>query len=253
MPVEWKTTRVGDTVVHHWKRHNPREILAALAEEPIETKGETPQVRRYKLGKLNLAVRQLPRVSGYATNTGKLFATLKQMQRERMPIIEVPVAIIKEPANVFKVVTVWKKGANSLLSWVNEADLSSRVSLNEVRDVANSVARKVAQLHVAGYAHGNLKLDNFVITPSGVPLLVDFTKLQKVGKQSLPAKRGDNWLYGHIDAGELNLLFDNFASLQVAKLKTKNKTERLNFYRQAVNDLWSEYSKWYTHYSGIKE
>ncbi len=247
MPIEWKTTRIRDTIVHHWKNQNPHEILAALREKPIESKGYTPPVYRHRMGKINLAVRELPDRTNDIPRAGRLFAILKNTQQRRIPIVEIPVAIIKEPkTRDFKVVTIWKKGTINLDDWMR-----SRPPSEEIKLIGLTIAKRLAQLHATGYEHGHLKLDNFVITEDGKNVqLVDYTHMSKIGEKSTIPNRSSTNGEGEAIAYNVFGPIAEAATLHMPKLK---RGTGISEQRTLFNKLWNEYRKWYDHYSGIKE
>ncbi|MBI4406411.1 hypothetical protein HY571_00685, partial [Candidatus Micrarchaeota archaeon] len=94
-----------------------------------------------------------------------------------------PVALV-EMGHGLQIVSLWKKGTTSLRVFLRKQPnrvLKQRACL--------SAMRRAAQLHAAGFAHGHLKPQNFVVDKNGNALLVDYTLMREdwseVGKSGI--------------------------------------------------------------------
>ncbi len=177
MPLEWKTTRVGNVDVTHWARHDPRRILDTLETPPLRKVGIDPVVRVHQFGNHELAARRF--VPPQWRDAGKrLFSLLQETVGKKAAVVEMPVALIEHP-NRQIIVSLWKKGTRHMNDFIDD----KTVPVSTKKKFCLSVMRRMAQLHAAGFEHGHIAL-NFVADEKGNAYFVDYTRLKPLAEGS---------------------------------------------------------------------
>ncbi len=191
MPLEWKTTRVGDATVVHWKQHNPIEVLSALETEPIDSIGKHPRVNVHRFGPHHIAVRSFNWAdirAGLYLPASELFTRLRELVDKKKAILEMPVALIQRKNTNPIIVTLWKKKTRNL----QEVLADSKTTNAEKAKACITASRKLAILHSLGYLHVHPHADNFVVSERGESYFADYTLFRNFnlpGKGLLEAKR----------------------------------------------------------------
>ncbi len=175
MTLEWRTTKIGNATVVHWKKIRASEVLAALELSPILRTGRHPFVYLHEFGPFQLASRDF---SSFKPGVYKSFDHLKKvltaMVEQRAAIVEMPVAFVNAPKKKV-IVSMWKKGTSPLSIF-----LDSNVSIEAKKRTCLTVARKLAKLHAAGFVHRHLTMSNVVVDRKRNAHFIDYTRLSKI-------------------------------------------------------------------------
>ncbi|MFH0713346.1 MAG: hypothetical protein V1722_01820 [Candidatus Micrarchaeota archaeon] len=232
MPLEWRTTKVntskGEVTVEHWAKHNPIELLEAVSDRANPVSGQ-PMVFKHIFRGRQLASRFMPQHSNdwiiayYPPST--LFATLKEMARKRIAIVELPVASIKRPNGTTQIVTAWKKSYADLDLFLRSKEFSTVRKLK----VGLAAMRLVAKLHAAGYNHSHIKMENILVSEHDVPHLIDYTFLN-LEKRLYSLEKGDTKI---LAASMVDTIGKSLGGKQGEKLTFQHKDQFLREYYRA--------------------
>ncbi len=174
-PIKWKTTRVGEARVIHWKKHDAKELMKAIDGAPIQEIGKHPVVRVHDFGKLRLAVREFDPFAETNVTGKQAFARLNELARKHAAIVEAPVAFVHRGKQNPLIVTIWKKNHTKLIDYLSREDI-----LDLLKERACiTAAIQTAKLHATGIIHGHLDPENFVVSDGGHSQLIDCTLLRK--------------------------------------------------------------------------
>ncbi len=209
MPLEWKTSKVGEFEVTHWAKHDPTELVKAITSAPLKEFGKTRPVLIYDFGPHRIAVRNLFR------NT-RIFDLLKQTI-DAKTIVEMPVALFKKEGQYFAA-TLWRKNTVPFGEFLHDP----KVSKKRKRNAALNAVKKLARLHAAGFLHQHPKVENFVVGRRDNAMLVDY-KFIGGGPTEKNYRLHDVYFY-----------LDSFPPLRLGL-----------FFKRKVRE---EYEKWYEYY-----
>ncbi len=235
MSLEWKTTEFGNgkdkVTVTHLAKHKAREILAALGRPAIKEAGGIPPVSTYEFGRHELVTRTW-------MDAPQTFSHLQETVKRKVAIVEMPIALVQfaDQPHEPTLITLWKKKTTPAAEYLKQP-----LTKKQVNVLFANMVRQTAKLHAAGFSHGHLKLDNFVVSQNGEPQLIDPTRLKSHADILLMSR--ENTSYEHpvqVYHGD-DLTFD---------LATQYKDKFPDADRDKMTqNLQKEHAKWYNHYA----
>ncbi|MFH0713478.1 MAG: hypothetical protein V1722_02755 [Candidatus Micrarchaeota archaeon] len=193
MPLEWETHKIqtpeGEVGVTHWKKHNPRELLAALKTPEWVIFGTVPALTIHQFGRHQLAVRNCA-VGGVSSDVNayfpptNIFNRLQTLAASQRALVEMPVAFIEQPDGRRLLVTLWKKDSRPLNSYLSDSTIPRR---DRIR-ASFEFVRQLAKLHALGFVHTHPGTRNAVRNVNGSVQLIDPTLLRETHHMVTPER-----------------------------------------------------------------